>query len=197
MRSCRNHPEKSSAMICVILFAGGRSCVWRWWWGSLLSKLCRGPRDKCWAQQRNPRRDAKHIASVPNIDTHKSEAWGPSQFWEKKKSSLSEKAIVGALGEFRGILGAALGIRNSIIGIRNSILGMAFHDLSNMKTISLGATPGAIPGIDGKPICPCILGALFQELGWSPRARIRLCLCQQRAGWINLWLCLSVSSKQD
>ena len=67
-----------------------------------------------------------------------SEAWGPPQFQEKRSSS--EKAVLGALGEFRGILGAALGIRNSILGIRNSILGMAFHDLSNTKTTILGAT---------------------------------------------------------
>ena len=78
-----------------------------------------------------------------------SEAWGPPQFQEKR--SWSEKAILGALGEFRGILGAALGIRNSILGIRNSILGMASHDLSNTKTRILGATPGAIPRIDGNP----------------------------------------------
>ena len=41
-----------------------------------------------------------------------SEAWGPPQFQEKR--SRSERAILGALGEFRGILGAALGIGNSI-----------------------------------------------------------------------------------
>ena len=33
--------------------------------------------------------------------------------------------------------------------LRNSIFGMASHDLSNTKTRILGATPGAIPGIDG------------------------------------------------
>ena len=33
--------------------------------------------------------------------------------------------------------------------MRNPILGMASHDLSNTKTTILGATPGAIPGIDG------------------------------------------------
>ena len=77
------------------------------------------------------------------------EAWGPPQFQEKR--SRSDKAILGALGEFRGILGAALGMRNSILGIRNSILGMASRDLSNTKTAILGATPGAIPGIDGNP----------------------------------------------
>ena len=80
---------------------------------------------------------------------YKSEAWGPPQFQEKR--SRSEKAILGALGEFRGILGAALGIQNSILGIRNSILGTAPHDLSNTKPTILGATPGAIPGIGGKP----------------------------------------------
>ena len=35
-----------------------------------------------------------------------SEAWGPPQFQEK--CSRSEKAILGALGAFRGILGANL-----------------------------------------------------------------------------------------
>ena len=32
-----------------------------------------------------------------------------------------------------------------------SILGIASLDLSNTKTTILGATPGAIPGIDGNP----------------------------------------------
>ena len=62
-----------------------------------------------------------------------------------------EICYLGALGEFRTILGEALGIRNSILGIRKSILRMASHDLSNTKTTILGATPGAIPGIDGNP----------------------------------------------
>ena len=31
------------------------------------------------------------------------------------------------------------------------LLGMGSHDLSNTKTKILGATPGAIPGIDGNP----------------------------------------------
>ena len=74
------------------------------------------------------------------------EAWGPVQLQEK--NSRSQRAILGALGEFRGILGLALGIRNAILGIRNSILGMASHDLSNAKSKILGAAPGAIPGTD-------------------------------------------------
>ena len=65
--------------------------------------------------------------------------------------SRSEKAILGALEAFRGILGAALGIQKVILGMRNSILGTASHDLSNTKTRILGATAGAIPGIDGNP----------------------------------------------
>ena len=74
---------------------------------------------------------------------------GPPQFQEKL--SRSERAILGALGEFRGILGAALGIGNSILGIRNSILGMASHDWINTKPTILGATLGAIPGIAANP----------------------------------------------
>ena len=50
--------------------------------------------------------------------------------------------------QFRSILGTALGIQNSIHGIRNSILGMASHDLSSTNITILGATPGAIAGID-------------------------------------------------
>ena len=103
----------------------------------------------------------------------RSEAWGPNF---KKKSSWSEKAILGALGEFRGILGGALGVRKIILGTRNPILGVAYHDLSDAKTTILGATLGAIPGIAANPherlsFAPCILGAFFQELGWSPHAR--------------------------
>ena len=90
-----------------------------------------------------------------------SEAWGPPQFQEKR--SRSEKAILGALGEFRGILGAALGIRNSILGIRNSILGMASYDLINTKPTILGATLGAIPGIAANPHEICTFGPAFSE----------------------------------
>ena len=108
-----------------------------------------------------------------------SEAWEPPQFPEKR--SRSEKAILGALGEFRGILGAALGIRisilgirDSILGIRNSILGMASHDLSNTKAKIFGATPGAIPGIDGDPherflFAPAFSERFFKNWG-GPRA---------------------------
>ena len=78
-----------------------------------------------------------------------SEARGPPQFQEKR--SRSAKAILGALGEFRGILGAALGIGISILGIRDSILGMASHDLINTKPTILGATLGAIPGVAANP----------------------------------------------
>ena len=99
-----------------------------------------------------------------------SEAWGPSQFQEKH--SRSEKAILGALGEFRGILGAALGIGNSILGIRNSILGMACHDLINTKPTILGATLGAIPGIAANPPerlhLPLHSRSVFSRIGVVP-----------------------------
>ena len=101
-----------------------------------------------------------------------SKAWGPPQFQEKR--SRSEKAILGALGEFRGILGAALGIGNSILGIRNSILGMASHDLINTKPTILGATLGAIPGIAANPperfsFAPAFSERFFKNWG-GPRA---------------------------
>ena len=106
----------------------------------------------------------------------KSRIGGPPQFQEKR--SRSERAILGALGEFRGILGAALGIGNSILGIRNSILGMASHDLINTKPTILGATLGAIPGIAANPpeiftFDPAFSERFFQKLGWSPRARFK------------------------
>ena len=117
----------------------------------------------------------KEIAplSAQSLSTlYNSEVWGPPQFQEKR--SRREKAILGALGEFRGILGATLGIRNSVLGIRNSILGMASHDLSNTKTTILGATPGAIPGIDGNPherfsFAPPFSERFFENWG-APRA---------------------------
>ena len=92
-------------------------------------------------------------------------AWGPPQFQEKR--SRSEKAILGALGEFRGILGAAL-------GIGNSILGMASHDLINTKPTILGATLGAIPGIAANPperfsFAPAFSERFFKNWG-GPRA---------------------------
>ena len=92
------------------------------------------------------------------------------------KRSRSEKAILGALGEFRGILGAALGIENVILGIRNFILGMASHVLSNTKATILGATPAAIPGIDGNPPenCSFALSEHFSRIGMVP-ARQKNC----------------------
>ena len=51
---------------------------------------------------------------------------------------------------------------------------MAFHDLSNTKTIVLGATPRSIPRIDGNPHERFSFAPAFSEcfLGWSPRARL-------------------------
>ena len=91
---------------------------------------------------------------------------GSPQFQEKR--SRSEKAILGALGEFRGILGAALGIRNSILGMRNSILGMEAHDLSNTKATILGATPGAIPELMKTHMKDFHFAPVFQK---HPRVR--------------------------
>ena len=44
--------------------------------------------------------------NLPPLLIQHSEAWEPPQFQEER--SRSEKAILGALGEFRSILGAAL-----------------------------------------------------------------------------------------
>ena len=76
-----------------------------------------------------------------------------------RKNALGVKQPFSELSESFGIFSgqlsefeiSALGIRNSILGIRNSILGMASHGLSNPKATILGATPGAIAGIDGNP----------------------------------------------
>ena len=61
----------------------------------------------------------------------KSEAWGPPQFQEKR--AQSEKAILGALGEFRGILGAALGgpgiNKSSYSRIKNCLIDVAASGL--------------------------------------------------------------------
>ena len=91
-----------------------------------------------------------------------------------RKMLSDKKAILGALGEFRGILGAALGIRNFTLGIRNSILRMASHNLSNTKTKILEATPGVIPGIDGTHMkdfhLPQHSRSVFSRIGVGPRA---------------------------
>ena len=110
-----------------------------------------------------------------------SEAWGPPQFQEKR--SRSEKAILGALGEFRGILGAALGIGNSILGIRNSILGMASHGLINTKPTILGATLGAIPEIAANPpenfsFAPAFSEFFFKNWGGPREPEMQLCRFQ-------------------
>ena len=95
----------------------------------------------------------------------------------RKKRSRSEKAILGALGEVRGILRAALGVQKIILGMRNPILGMVSHDWSDAKATILGATLRAIPGIGGNPherssFASAFSEHLFQELGWSPLARL-------------------------
>ena len=63
----------------------------------------------------------------------------------RQKKSWSEKASLGALGEFQGILEATLGIQKVILGMRHCTLRMASCDLSNTKTTILEATPRAIP----------------------------------------------------
>ena len=93
-----------------------------------------------------------------------------SEAWVEEKSSRSEQAILGALGEFRGIL---VGVQKLILGMRNPFLGMASPDLRNAKTRILGATPGVIPGIDGNPHerfeFARVLGVFFKKWG-GPRA---------------------------
>ena len=120
---------------------------------------------------------------------HYSEAWGPPQFQEKR--SRSEKAILGALGEFRGILGAALGIGTSILGVRNSILGMASHDLINTRPTILGATLGAVPGIAANPperfsFAPAFSERFFKNWG-GPRAPDLLSVWNERKLGVHLW----------
>ena len=134
-----------------------------------------------------------------------SEAWEPPQFQEKR--SRSEKAILGALGEFRGILGAALGIQKRILGMQNSILGMASHDLSNTKTTILGATLGAIPGIDGDPHERFSFDPAFSERffkNWCvPRAPDILFFFPLAKGWFTkgrfwqMFRCTKISSKKS
>ena len=71
-----------------------------------------------------------------------------------RKNALGVKRPFSELWESSGVFSEHLGseFRNSILGIRNSILGMASHDLSrHTKNKILGATPGAIAGIDGNP----------------------------------------------
>ena len=87
----------------------------------------------------------------------------------REKRSRSEKAILGALGEFRGILGAALGIQKLILRMRNPVLGMAFHDLSNTKTTILGAIPRAILGIDQHPHARFSCAPPFSEGFFLPK----------------------------
>ena len=71
--------------------------------------------------------------------------------------------------------------------MRNSILGMASHDLSNAKTTILGATPGAILGIDGHPherfsLAPAFSERLFKNWG-GPRAQELSSVAHSDAAW--------------
>ena len=105
-----------------------------------------------------------------------SEVWGPRQFQEKR--SRSEKAILGALGEFWGILEATVLIQKVILGIRNSSLGMVSHDLSNTESTILGATLGVILGIGGNRtkdfhLRPPAFSELFFKNWGGPRAQDR------------------------
>ena len=121
--------------------------------------------------------------SLPGYRTIVSTFWGDSLLRSLKTTPISGKtlsrsqkaqALVGALGEFRGILGAALGIQKLFLGIRSSTLGMTSHDLSYTKTTILGATPGAIPRTGGNPherfsFAPAFLEHFFKSWG-GPRA---------------------------
>ena len=65
---------------------------------------------------------------------------------------VPEKRPFSELSESFGVFSEQLSeFRNWFSGMQNSILGMASHDLSNTKTTLVGATPGAILGIDGYP----------------------------------------------
>ena len=98
-------------------------------------------------------------------------ARGPPQFQEKR--SRSEKAILGALGEFRAILGATLGVQKIMLGMRNPVLGMASRDLCNAKTTVLGATPKRFPELMGTHMkdfhLPMHSRRFFSNIGVVPR----------------------------
>ena len=85
-----------------------------------------------------------------------SEAWSHPNFEKQKRSSRSEKAIVGAtelLSEFQGILGAALGIALTTWVIRKpNSWSHSQSDSQNWLEAFISAQ---------------ILGALFSKLGWS------------------------------
>ena len=73
---------------------------------------------------------------------------------------------------FQGILRAALRVQKITLRMRNPILGMASHNLCTAKTIILGATPGAIPGIDGTHMeivhLPMNSRSVFSRIGAVP-----------------------------
>ena len=55
------------------------------------------------------RGEMNELNELSRAHKNKTIAWGPPQFQERR--SRSERAILGALGEFRGILGATLGVQ--------------------------------------------------------------------------------------
>ena len=74
--------------------------------------------------------------------------------------------------------------RSSSLNSKTDSRNAKFHSwnglsrlMSSTKTTILGATPGAILGIDGNPHERFSFGPVFserflQELGWTPRARL-------------------------
>ena len=101
-------------------------------------------------------------------ETQNSEAWG-KKLSERKGHSRSS-------GRVPGYSRSSSQSSENNSWNENPILGMAARDLSNAKTTILGATLGAIPGIDANPherfsFAPVFSELFFQELGWSPRAR--------------------------
>ena len=104
-----------------------------------------------------------------------SETWGPPQFQEKR--SRSEKAILGALGEFRGYSRSSsrnskFHFRNTKFHSRNGIPRLEQYENHSSRSNSRSHSQNWWEPAWKIFICPCILGTFFQELGWSPRTRI-------------------------
>ena len=105
-----------------------------------------------------------------------------------RKNALGVKRPFSELSESSGVFsGAALGIGNSILGIRkfhsrNGLSRLDQYEAHNSRSNSRSGSRNCREPTRKIFICPCILGAFFKELGWSPRTRLKvpllICFCQ-------------------
>ena len=95
-----------------------------------------------------------------------------------EKNALGVKGAFSELSESSGVFSEQLSenwkfhSRNTKFHSRNGLSRLDQYETHNSRSNSRRIVPGIAANPPEKIfICPCILGAFFQELGWSPRTR--------------------------